>query len=608
MPLGKRYSKISRSWVDVERERKFDYDSIDAEAWGLLISYWRYCPDKFLDICRCDQPLYRLELIQRVIIRAFVRYGEAFITGSRGLTKTYNIFLASMSAGVLYPGTVKRYFAPTLKQAAEIASSIFKAIQHDYPILCQHWNVVSDAQERFEIETKFGSVISINAMRGDTAHSVIAEECAAEMDNGQPFDHERFRGAVLPSIRAKRMINQMDDPHFQNFAKWYITSAGRRQNEAYNYRSDAFNDLVEGDRAMCLDIPADVAVLSNIRDISWYKDLKKKLTPEEWTREMDSIWTGASENPMIRDSVLSESRSLSIMEDRHCGDPSVQYVIGYDVSYAEGAKNAKCATAVFKGEMQNGTKANKYLKSLVYVFDNPPPRDAVLQARQLKEIWWRFNLEGANPTYLAIDAYHYGTSVIEALHGDLGDGLPPLCCVNHEKIDIELPGATPVIYPIKATSGAGGTHDPDSIMIQYAELEWEHRNVKLLISNVFEGVQAYKRANRIKDEDADRAIALPYIKTKELCGQISNLKKKPSGTGGLREERISKHIVRDMWSAVKYALRYMQILEHENLVEGAKQENPWTKVIKGNTKEIRSPFTQIRTQSRIPARRGGNRF
>lgn len=564
-------------------EDKADYGGMTNEAGALLIAYWRLYPDRFLAVCRAKHPDFVLAPIQCVMLRAECRDEEVFITGGRGITKSYIGLLSRMVLGVLYPGIRLQYFGPSLKQTTAIISKTFREVAKNYPLLANEYSIRADSTERFTIMTKYGSQIDIDIMRGTNGHGVFAEE-VAQQESGEAFDHEKFRSAVLPAIRVQRMVDGKTDYSFPNFQKCYVTSAGRQQNESYQYRRDIMKDMAEGKRAFALDIPGEVAVLSGIRNISWYNDMKRKLTPEEWLREMCARWTGAAENPVIRDMTLTESKTVMLMENRHCGDPDVTYIVSNDVSYSDGARNAKVATVVLKCERQKEPhKRDRYLKSIVYAIDEDP-REGMLQARRLKQRWYQFCLDGGNTTYLAIDARSYGQAVLEDLHKDLGDGLPPLCCVDHSRADIELEGALPVIYPINATGGYGtngyaDNRDNDSDMLRYAEVEWEQRNVKMLTSNINDGVLAYKRAHRIKDDLNDPIIALPYIKCRELAGQIGNLRKKLSGTG-FKEERISRSVQRDMWSATKYALRIAQRLEYQNLVNGLNRENKWQKAIK----------------------------
>src|SRR5574344_2118935 len=109
MPVGMRWSKNQGRWVKDDEFRENYYDGFDDKSWGLMISYWRYYPDKLLDLLEADNPRYNLELIQRLILRLYARYWKVFATGSRGLTKTYCTILGRMVMGLLYPGVITRY-------------------------------------------------------------------------------------------------------------------------------------------------------------------------------------------------------------------------------------------------------------------------------------------------------------------------------------------------------------------------------------------------------------------------------------------------------------------------------------------------------------------
>lgn len=607
----------------IEAQEAELYEGMANQAGALLIAYWRMYPDRMMAFFEADRPDFTLTLIQVIMLRAQGRYKENFFTGGRGLTKSYVGYSGSICKGTLFPGVKLPYFGPTLKQTASIISAIHRQVAKNYPSLMAGWEVQYDAGERFAVHTKstrkeLQSQIDVDMMRGTSANGVFAEE-VAQQERGEAFDHEKFRAAVLPAVRLQRMVDGHLDPMFPHCQKVYVTSAGRQQNESFEYRNNALKDMAEGKSAFCMDIPGDVAVLNRIRTLDWYNDMKRKLTPEEWLREMCARWTGACENPVVRDAVLTESKSVMEMENRHCGDPTVTYIVSYDVSYADGSRNAKCATVVLKCQFQTEAhKRDKYLKSFVYCLDEDP-KESMIQARKLKQRWFKFCLDNGQPTYIAIDARSYGQAVLEDLHKDLGDGLPPLCCVNHNRRDIELDGALPVIYPINATGGYSigysDDHDNDSDMLRYAEVEWEQRNVRMLTSNINEGVLAYKRMHRIKDDLNDPIIALPYLKSREMAGQIGNLRKKVSGSG-YKEERISRAINRDMWSAAKYALRIAQRLEYKNLVGSIRRASAWKKIFEGKTtlaEEANKDYgyavgggMPIPTRSSVLSRQGGN--
>lgn len=605
---GKRGGKVwtaGTGWVAKKETREAEYSNI-GEGWGFLLSFARWFPDFLADMMRGEDADFELTILQRVILRANARNQYSDITGCRGLTKTYCSVLGKMLEMTMWTGIQISYFAPSYKQGAKICSQTYKQIEKDYPALADHFTIDADSTDRFEITTAQRSKFSIAAFRGNNVHQVVAEEYAQE--NNPRFDDEEYKRVVLPSVRLQYKVRGKVDPTYINFKQHTITSASRRQNHAYETRCRHYRMMSRGEKAFVMDVPYDAVLLSLMRPVEWAISLQNELTPDEWAREMESRYTGVDENPIVSDSALNDSRELVCMEEHHCckdysndiKPEDVIYIVGYDVSYADGAENAKCACVVIKCTKQKGLKRDKYLKQVVWV-DDWNPLNAMEQARKLKNVWYRFSYEGS-ASYIAIDGWQYGTAVVQALMTDLDDGLTPLCIYNHEQYtEYELEGALPIVYPIKA--GGVGVKDNDSEMVRYAEMQFEYRNVQLLISNYNQGIEAYKSLHRIRDDVNDGIIYRPYKKTNELVGQIQNLKKVPSGMG-FSEKRISRHIQRDSWSALKYALRLAQILERKNLMRIV-QKSDWDSVL-SQYQNVGTREVGNQTTSRlITARRGG---
>lgn len=578
---------VRYGWVPKPKADETTYDNL-GDGWKLLIAFWRYFPDYLLDLLRDDNADYGEEqLIQRVIMRAKARNQYVDITGCRGMTKTNTTFKEEMAEQVLWPGIKCSYYGPSYKQMAKIGSQTFRQIEHDYPALAKYFNVQAESVDRFELQTLYNSTFTISAFRGDNVHKVVAEEYAQE--ENPRFDNEEYKRIVLPAVRLQYMVKNKPDPNYVRFKQHSITSAGRRQNHAYENRGQHLRMMQRGEKAFVMDVPFEVVLLSQMRPIEWAEGLRQRLTPDEWAREMESRYTGADSNPIVSDAALTDSRCLTMMEEHHCckdrnnilKPEDVIYIIGYDVSYADGARNAKCACVVVKCTKQKEwLKRDRYLKQVVWV-DDWSPKNAMAQAKRLKHIFQRFSFEGSQ-TYIAVDSWQYGQAVVQALMTDLDDGLNPLCIYNHAQYtEFELPGALPVIYPIKA--GGVGTTDPDAEMVRNCELQFEYRNVQLLIRDHEEGIEAYKKYHRIKSDASDFVIYNAYKKTNELVYQIQNLKKVPNSQG-FSEKRISKAIQRDSWSALKYALRFAQILERTVLAVVHKK-NDWTDLLQHYAEE-----------------------
>lgn len=601
-------------WVTKKPTQERSYENYEDAFWAFLVWVCRFYPDKALDVFRSPTADFaNEELLQRVMVRVYARKASVSFTGTRGVTKTSTKFKYAELNGLVWPGVQSAYYGPSYRQMATIGSKTYRQTEHDYPALAKQWRVTAESKDDFKIETDCGSAFYISAMRGDNIHDVTAEEYAQE--ENPAFDFAEYTTVVLPAVRLTHNVNGKPDPNYIPYKDHAITSAGRKQNHAYDTRCENMKAMLAGESAYAYDISWECVVLQQMRPYSWAQKLRTKLTPERWMREMESRYTGADSNPIVRDEVLTECRKLMIAENRHCAydignklkPEDVIYIVGYDVSYADDKKNAKCACVVVKCTRQTDwLKRDRYLKQVVYVDVWNPPVKSMMQAQRIKDVWSRFCCDGGAATYLAIDAWQYGTSVVENLMMDLGDGLAPLCVRNHASFtELEQENAVPCLYPIKA--GGAGVTDPDAEMVRYAELQFENRNVELLCSNVNEGVENYKKYHRIKDDSMDAMLADPYIKTRELVGQIQNLKKVASGTTQ-KEERISKHIQRDIWSALKYALRVAQILEREELAQAVRHKSDWDAELAKYKNRAEAPHRAAAAGAggrTVTARRGG---
>lgn len=604
---GKRFEKKTGRWVKKETTKAVEYDKISKEqqkAWALLISFYRYYPDYWYDLIRSKNARYKLELPNRIMLRAFARYRNVYITGARGLTKTTTVVESKTHDGTFYPGEKIRYCAPSQKQSARLASQAFADLARDYPIAASYWNVNNDRDAMFRITTNYGSEFTMYAPRGDNSSAIVGEEMAQEGEDG--FDMETFEADISPTCRLDRKIHGINDRTHINLKEAYISNAASRQNKAfYKYRAAALDEMKNGDKydGICLDISWVSALLCNLRTIEYYKKERRKLSPENWLREMCVRYVGAGESPLIPDEQVLSSRTARLAEFEHCGDPEAIYIIAHDVSYADGRKNAQCADIVLKlTRFDDEKKADSYRKQVVFA-DAYSPLPDFEQARKIKRLWSRYCMDGGEGTYLLVDAQAYGTGVVEELIKPTADGLPNLRTMNNDPLfaRLEQKGALPVLYAMKATPRGG--KDPDGDMIQYAQHEFEHGNVELLTSNLYDGLETFKNYHDIKDDIKDAAIVKPYRFTEQLCQQITNLKAEVSGFT-FKERRKSMQIQRDIWSALKYALRLAQYLENSLKKEHYTPKSEWAAIaqsyengtIPSTPQTARQGATDIRTK------------
>lgn len=563
----KKFSRSEGKWVDVETTSKYDYtdEDVDNDGIAYLISFFRWYPDYFADLFRAENAKYELELAQRIMLRTFARYRNVYITGVRGLTKTFIVVLHAIIDGILYPGSTIKYCAPEQKQAAKLATQAFHSIEECYPILTSMWKVRNDRADMFYMTTDFGSSFSMYVTRGDNADTVIGEECGQEAPGAFPMDH--FTSDIYPIVRNVRMVNQHEDTTHIHQKHLHIANACSKTNQAFTeLRRNCLRCMYSKNKkydGFVFDASYITALVSNVRDISYFQDLRNMYItkPEKWLRECCARYTGTGENPMILDENISRARRLMTAEFGHCGDANVLYIIAHDVSYSDGARNAKCADVVLKlSRYTQVSKKDVYKKQAVFVDAYAPPKTYYEQAMRIKALWKRFCMIGGQPTYIILDANGNGDCVLEELLKPCGDNVP-ICCVDHSRKEIEQKNALPVIYPLK--SGLRGKYD-ESTIIENAQGQFAQGNIELLTSNTLDGVEQYKLREAIKDGKSDMYIAQPYKRTDELCQQIENLQAIVSGMS-LKEKRKSKAIQRDIWSALKYGLFLAKMLEKENV-------------------------------------------
>jgi hypothetical protein len=572
------YRYSNGRYVRKSERQGVNYDEFATECWSLLLSFFRWYPDILEDIVESENKEFSNSLINRVMKRAMAREQEVFVTGARGLGKTTTVVSDKCNKGILWPGEITGYYAPVAVQAAPLASKAFATYKRNTPILADHYIKNNDSKAVFKVSTPLGSQFIMDIDRGIDTSGVIAEECAQEDRN--PFNWADFNQIVLGTNRLSYKVNGHEDPTHIDSQIHYITSATRRENEAYSVYTNVRKSMLNGDSAFAVSIPWQVPVLSRMKSFSYYQMLKKRLTSEQFMRECDSKWTGSIENPIIRDDILTASRKLKVMEEKHCGDPECFYIIGYDVSSRDVSNNAMTAMAVIKCERQHhGAVMDEYRKSLIYVEDRKPPKNAREHAAIIKRRWKDYCIEDGRPAFVVVDARSYGLSVIEHLHEDLGDGLPPMRTMNNDPTFAMLvkDNAVPCLYALQASGSSGA--DPNTVMLDYIEREFENGNLRLLTQNLYEGLQAYKLKHDIKDDLRDAEIQLPYSATNRLARQISNLQKK-YGAVGWTEQQINKYIQKDMWSALLYACRIAQRLEKSELYALNRRKNEWDELAK----------------------------
>lgn len=377
---------------------------------------------------------------------------------------------------------------------------------------------------------------------------------------------KRFDPVLLNSVIIPFMANNRPavcggvDPNEVHKREIYVTTASTQQQFAYFKASEIMEDMKNGKGdSFCIGNSYELPCLFGLLDTDFIEEKRESPTfsIEDFMREYESIYTGSSSDALVADDKLNKSRVVGIAEWEHCGDPHVDYVLGYDIARSAGVLDAQSALIVIKITRKDD---GSFIKEIVNIFaDQGRPDD--WQARFLKE-----KVKAYKARMLVVDANGIGSGVVDMLITDLDDGEPPYKVVNDDKNNwkpYEVEDGLPIVYALKSQS----SENKNGEMINYFMKEFNKLDVALLKptnKGLLDLEKKMKKKFKNMESDEQVKAELPYRLTDLLCEELRNLKYIPRAGGNSKVERISNSIQKDKYSALLYGLWWIQLEEKKN--------------------------------------------
>ena len=103
-------------WMDGRSEEEI----MSLQKWIFLLAYFRWYPDKFYDIISPKKGGIKLNLYQRVMLRIFARFPNAYFILPRGSAKTHGNIMGEIHEAIFYPNIDTTMTAETKEQGAKI--------------------------------------------------------------------------------------------------------------------------------------------------------------------------------------------------------------------------------------------------------------------------------------------------------------------------------------------------------------------------------------------------------------------------------------------------------------------------------------------------------
>lgn len=486
-----------------------------------------------------------------------MRYRKVFLTATRGTSKSYLQNLAFILKCVMYKNTKLFTCAVGKEQAAKITADNINDIFEHYPLLRKEVKTFVENKDYTKLIFYNGSKYDVVQMRDSTRGGRRYGGCIEEISD-KKFDGDILNAVVIPLMANDRIsANGKVDPSEIHKSELYITTAGTQQQFSYQKMSEVYQDMLNGKSAFCIGNSYELPCMYGQLDIDFIEELRESPTYSilDFMREYQSIWTGSSSDSLVSDDKLNKCRVVKLPEWEHCGNKDVQYILSYDVSRSEGSENALSCLVVIKLTPANN---GNFVKEIVNLF-SMEGQHSMLQAKFLKE-----QVKLFNPTILCVDANGLGVAVVDNLVLDIGDGNPPYSVINDERYDkYKLDNSLPILYALKSQN----KETRDSDMINNFMQIFNKLDIGLL-KVPHEGIKEIEKKYRHKIKDTEESVRLeaPYYATNALCEEIMNIKYKMMGTE-TREERVSKRILRDRYSALKYGLWIVYLEEQKNKIK-----------------------------------------
>lgn len=438
--MAKLVKSLKQKFSPKKRQSDKDRYRKRRELLAQSIIYFRKKPDVF-----CEQVLeIKLNLYQKVLLRAFFNSKYSLWVMSRGLGKTWLGALALVIYCMLYKGTLAGVIAPSFRQSKILVEDkIIKDLMDRSPFLRSEIEktVISQAEARVEFYN--GSRIMAvptgdgNKIRGYRFHVLMCDEYAQ-------IKKEILDLVVNPMMNVKRgyEVGKTDyDDEIGN--RLLITSSAYYQhNHLFHLVKQYIDEICAGNEKYFVSIlDYRIGLRVGLFDDDHIEKEKKRLSALDFGMEYECIFPNLSENAWISPDDLTSCSTLTHIETE--GVKGYEYIIGLDVARVEGNDNT--VAHVIKLVPRKGSVQ----KHLVYTKSMNGEKFEV-QAQEVRRLLKKF----PNVIRIFMDTNGLGIGLSDELSKPFWDmeeqkEYPPLIDMNDEQAMKEITNGVPLIYGIK---------------------------------------------------------------------------------------------------------------------------------------------------------------
>lgn len=507
------------------------------------IVFFRKYPEIF-----CEQVLeIKLNLYQKVLLRAFFDSKYSLWVLSRGLGKTWLGALALVIYCMLYKGTLAGVIAPSFRQSKILVEDkIIKDLMDRSPFLRSEIQKVVVSQAEARVEFYNGSRIMAvptgdgNKIRGYRFHVLMCDEYAQ-------IKKEILDLVVNPMMNVKRgyEVGKTDyDDELGN--RLLVTSSAYYQhNHLYHLTRQYVDEIVNGnDKYFVAILDYRIGLEVGLFDDDHIEKEKKRLSALDFGMEYECIFPNLAENSWINPDDLINCSVLTHIETE--GINGYNYIIGLDVARVEGNDNTIAHVVKLvprKGYVQ---------KHLVYTLSMNGEKFEV-QAKKIRDLLKKY----PNTIRIFMDTNGLGVGLADELSKPYFDveeqkEYPPLIDMNDEQAMREITNGVPLIYGIKPTN------EINHKMGMAVKTATQKHHLKMY------SLEAGDDKVMI-DEILTQEEELQILEAEATRRECIMIQAKPNGNFFKFEPAIKKGkgSRKDRWSALGFALYGAELIEEE---------------------------------------------
>ena len=211
-----------------KNEIKVDSFSKNLDKWIYVEQYCKWFPDLFYDMIKPEKGGMRLDLDQRVFLRAMCRFLSTYGVMPRGYGKTLLEIMAIYHTCIFYPNITISMSAQTKENASSISEDKHNELVRHFPLLSNEIVSKKKSKDGFEVVFTSGAIYNVLAnaqsSKGQRRKRLTIEESAL-------LNNDLFKDALEPvanvprnTIGKKSCVNPWELNGMINF----VTTSGRR--------------------------------------------------------------------------------------------------------------------------------------------------------------------------------------------------------------------------------------------------------------------------------------------------------------------------------------------------------------------------------------------